>query len=130
MPKNNLKVVKSAARTGNSPPRTLKQHGTALWNRVTGEYAVEDAAGRALLTLACQALDRAEALRELIDSEGEMLQSRTGHYKEHPGLRHELQSRAFVAKMLLRLGLDVEPMRPGPGRPPKGGWSPSHDGDE
>jgi hypothetical protein len=44
--------------------------------------------------------------------------------KEHPALRGELASRAFVAKMLLRLGLDVEPMRPTAGRPPKNaGWN-------
>ena len=79
--------------------------------------------------LACQALDRAEACRDAIDRDGEVQLTRYGS-KEHPALRAELASRAFVAKMLLRLGLDVEPMRPGPGRPPKGGWSPSHDGDE
>jgi P27 family predicted phage terminase small subunit len=122
--KPNLKVVKPA-RTGNNPPRSLGNHGQALWNRVTNEYAVEDAAGRELLTLACQALDRAESLRQTIDNDGELLHTRTGHVKEHPALRHELASRAFVAKMLLRLGLDVEPMRPGPGRPPShGGWTP------
>jgi hypothetical protein len=73
-------------------------------------------------------LDRAEALREAIDRDGELLHMRTGNVKEHPALRHELAARAFVAKMLLRLGLDVEPLRPTPGRPPKpGGWAPPLD---
>ena len=127
-----LKLVKTKpASTGNKPPRTLGQHGTALWGRVTKEYNIEDVAGRELLTLACQALDRAEALREVIDRDGEMLTTRSGVYKEHPALKPELAGRAFVAKMLLRLGLDVEPLRPGSGRPPSTkGWTPPYEDEE
>jgi P27 family predicted phage terminase small subunit len=120
-PKPNLKVVKPTS-TGNKQPRTLGNHGTSLWNRITSEYAIEDAAGRELLALACAALDRAEACRDAIDRDGEVLLTRLGVAKEHPALRAELASRAFVAKMLLRLGLDVEPMRSGPGRPPGVQW--------
>lgn len=128
--KPNLKVVKPN-RTGNHPPRRLGDHGQALWDRVTGEYAIEDAAGKELLTLACQALDRAENLREQIDRDGEVFTTRNGYMKEHAALRGELASRAFVAKMLLRLGLDVEPMRPGPGRPTaQRGWTPPMDDEE
>ena len=91
----------------------------SLWARITSEYNIEDAGGRELLTLACQQLDRAEALRQQIDAEGEVVQTRNGP-KDHPALRHELAARAFVAKTLLRLGLNVEPVRPAPGRP--AGW--------
>jgi hypothetical protein len=49
----------------------------------------------------------------------EVVQARNGP-KDHPALRHELAARAFVAKTLLRLGLNVEPVRPVPGRP--AGW--------
>ena len=91
----NLKVVKPAA-TNNQPARTLGKHGQNLWSRVTSEYAIEDAAGRELLTLACQALDRAEALREAIDRDGELLMLRTGGLREHPGIKLELANRAFV----------------------------------
>jgi hypothetical protein len=123
MTKTHLKVVKIRPATGNKPPRALGNHGMSLWNRITSEYAIEDAAGREMLTLGCQALDRAESLRALIDRDGEVTVTRNGFAKEHPALRAELASRAFVAKMLLRLGLDVEPMRPGPGRPTsQHGW--------
>ena len=91
----------------------------SLWARINTEYSIEDAGGRELLTLACQQLDRAEALRQQIDAEGEVVQTRNGP-KDHPALRHELAARAFVAKTLLRLGLNVEPVRPQPGRP--AGW--------
>jgi hypothetical protein len=127
--KPNLKLIGKPAGNGNKPPRALGNHGLSLWVRVTAEYDIEDAAGRELLTLACQALDRAEALREAIDRDGELLHLRTGNMREHPALKHELQARAFVAKMPLRLGLDVEPLRAGPGRPPgtRSGWAPVHE---
>ena len=113
-----LKVVKPSARAANGPPRALGAAGMALWQRITAEYDVSDVAGKELLALACAALDRCEALREAIDHDGEFSVSRTGVMREHPGIKPELAGRAFVAKMLLRLGLDVEPVRP-VGRPPK-----------
>jgi hypothetical protein len=75
------------------------------------------------LALACQALDRAEALRKKIDRDGEVLDGEKGP-RDHPGLRHELANRAFVAKTLDRLGLNLEAPKPGPGRPPQPrGWT-------
>jgi len=125
--KPGLKVVKPA-RNGNAPPRTLGHHGQSLWNRVLSEYDVSDVAGQELLALACQSLDRAEVLREAIDRDGELLVSRTGGLREHPGIKPELANRAFVVKTLTKLGLDLEPLRAGPGRPPHpGGWSPIDD---
>jgi P27 family predicted phage terminase small subunit len=122
-----LKVVPTR-RKGNAPPRLLGKPGMNLWNRITSEYAVEDAAGKELLVLACQSLDRAEAIRATIDHDGEVLTTRNGVVKEHPALRAELQSRAFCAKMLLRLGLDVEPIRDRPGRPTKvSSWIPDEE---
>lgn len=121
MRKPALKIVKTA-RTTNHPPRTLGKVGLGLWTRITNEYDVNDAAGKELLALGCEALDRAEACRAAIDRDGEVQRGGNGFSKEHPALRPELASRAFVAKMLLRLGLDVEPLRSGPGRPPGPQW--------
>jgi P27 family predicted phage terminase small subunit len=104
--------------------------GLSLWTRITSEYDVSDAAGRELLVIACEAADRASSCRDAIERDGEVQTSRNGYRREHPLLRAELHSRAFVAKMLLRLGLDVEPMRAGPGRPPKQGWAPPRDEEE
>src|SRR5262245_16781504 len=117
-----LHLVPPAPAIEDTPPRTLSHHGASLWNRIMCEYAITDAGGRELLVLACQQLDRAEALKAQIDAEGEIVQSRHGP-RDHPALRHELQARAFVAKTLLRLGLNVEPLRPVPGRP--AGWMPT-----
>lgn len=71
---------------------------------------------------ACQALDRAESLREEIDRDGEVIRSR-GVIKDHPGLKHELSSRAFVVRTLAKLGLNFEPVRQAAGRPGQSiGW--------
>jgi hypothetical protein len=44
--------------------------------------------------------------------------------KAHPALRDELALRAFITRTLQRLGLDVEPVRAGVGRPGGGvGWT-------
>ena len=88
------------------------------------EYAICDAGGIELLLLACEATDRAASLREAIDRDGELISTRSG-LKEHPGLKAELANRAFISRTLQRLGLDVEPVRPGVGRPGGGiGWIP------
>jgi hypothetical protein len=88
------------------------------------EYAIRDAGGIELLLLACEATDRAASLRDQIDRDGELISTRSG-LRENPGLRPELANRAFISRTLQRLGLDVEPVRPGVGRPGSGiGWVP------
>ncbi len=113
----------------NQPPRKLGAHGLDLWRRVTSEYPIEDAAGVEVLTLACEAADRAASLSAAIEENGELIQTRAGVWKENPMLRSELAARGFVAKMLIKLGLHVSTTPPrGPGRPPRGGlgWDGDH----
>jgi hypothetical protein len=83
---------------------------------VQREYDVSDPAGIEFLTLAAEALDRAEALSERIQADGVVERGPTG-VKSHPSLRDELANRAFVTKTLHRLGLNFEPLRLAPGRP-------------
>ena len=103
------------APSAGGPPRKLGPSGTALWRSVTAAYGIEDAGGIEMLAQACQALDRAEALRAAIDRDGEIVRTKAGP-KDHPGLKHELANRSFVVRTLQRLGLDVEAIRP-VGRP-------------
>lgn len=103
--------------SANDPPRPLGQHGAALWQAIVSSYDVRDEAGRELLCGACQALDRAEALREQIDRDGEILRTKTG-LRDHPGLKHEVACRSLVTRSLARLGLEFEPVRASVGRPP------------
>jgi hypothetical protein len=69
--------------------------------------------------LAAEALDRAEACRERIDRDGEMISTKGG-MRKNPLLKSELASRAFVVRTLARLGLNFEPVRPSVGRPGRG----------
>ena len=103
-------------------PPELGAAGTALWDRVHSEYHLVDAGGVAMLEMAARQLDRAEACRVQINHDGELIRTNSGP-KEHPLLKHELACRAFVARTLSRLGLDVEPLRSNAGRPGIKGWS-------
>jgi phage terminase small subunit len=109
------------------PPRKLGKHGAHLWKTVLDEYQIEDAGGVEMLASACQALDRAERCREAIDNEGEMIRTKAAGPRDHPLLKHELAARSFVVRMLQRLGLNMEAIKP-TGRPPRGlGWLPDAD---
>jgi hypothetical protein len=98
-------------------PSELGEHGRALWSQVHAEYDVSDIGGRAMLREACRSLDRAEQYAARIDAEGAVVKTKTGP-KEHPLVKAELAARAFVVRTLVRLGLNFEPVRTAPGRPP------------
>jgi Phage terminase, small subunit len=102
---------------GSQPSRPLGVHGQALWGRVLAEYDVSDAAGVEMLTQACQAVDLAEALSDRIAEDGEIVRTPTG-IKAHPAIKDSLAARGFAVRTLQRLGLNFEPLRAGPGRPP------------
>src|SRR5262245_28106692 len=109
-PKPSLKLVGSEQdTTWAEPTRNLGKHGRKLWDSVMKEYQVEDAGGVEMLAQACQALDRAESLREEINRDGAVIRVRST-IKDHPALRHELANRAFVVRTLTRLGLNFEPV--------------------
>jgi hypothetical protein len=99
------------------PPRALGLHGSRLWRTVLAEYQIDDVAGRELLCLAAQGLDRAEALAAEVAADGMTVRGRTGP-RAHPAIKEELAARAFVMRALGRLGLNFEPIRAAPGRPP------------
>jgi hypothetical protein len=116
-PRPPLSIVPPLPATGAEPPVNLGPAGCKLWRSILADYDITDAGGLLLLEQAAFAADRAERLREQIDADGEIIHGRTGP-KEHPGLKAEIAARSLLARMLVKLGLHVEPLRPGPGRPP------------
>ena len=123
-PQPALSIVSPEA-TGGSPPRELGQHGRKLWDEVQAAYGISDRGGVELLAQACAALDRTEALAGAIATDGAIVYTRTGVPKSHPGCKDELACRAFVVRTLERLGLNIEAVKPCPGRPPSAfGWTP------
>jgi len=124
MAKTPAKPALSMVSTGSprsAPPRPLGADGTALWNRVMSEYRIEDAGGIELLAQACAALDRAEALSAAIAQDGAVIRTESGP-KSHPACKDELACRAFVARTLEWLGLNVEVVKCRPTKPL--GWIP------
>ncbi len=123
MKKVPLELVTDRPTTGPQPPIILGEVGRNLWDRVTSAYDIADVAGQELLGQACAAADRRAACAALIDRDGEVIATKSGP-REHPAMRGEQAARSFVVKTLRALGLDVEPIRPGPGRPGRGfGWT-------
>jgi hypothetical protein len=102
------------------PTRKLGKEGQRLWTRIAGAYDLSDEGGRELLTLAGEAIDRAEDMKRAIDKAGLLIPNGSGVLRDNPLIRHEMGARAQAAKMLMRLGLDVEPLR-SVGRPGHGG---------
>ena len=103
------------------PPRKLGKNGLALWNGVQSEYRIDDRGGVELLMQACAAAERAEDLAVRIAEDGAVIYVR-GVARTHPAVKDELQARALVCRILERLGLNVEAIKPH-GRPPgPQGW--------
>jgi hypothetical protein len=123
----NLSLIKQSATPPESPVKFGKA-GNTLWQNIQTAYAVDDIGGIELLTQACHTADRVEALAAQINADGEVVATRNG-MKEHPGLRAEASGRAFICRVIQKLGINTEPIRP-VGRPPKSfGWK-GHDDDQ
>jgi hypothetical protein len=112
-----LAVVQPGA-TQVQPPRQLGPSGRQFWNDILAEFVIEDRAGLELLCLAAEATDRAQDLAERVRVEGSTIRTKTG-VRVHPACRDELANRAFVAKAIERLGLNLQAVRPNIGRPPR-----------
>ena len=118
--KPTLKLVDGSTSNGAQPPRTLGKHGLDLWRTIQSEYDVSDCGGVEILMQICLAQDRVEQLAAQIETDGPVILVRKV-MREHPALKAELASRAFIVRGLARLGLNVEVVRP-VGRP--SGYSP------
>jgi hypothetical protein len=108
--------------TRKQPPKTIGQSGRELWQAITTEFAIDDAASKALLLQVCACTDRLSEISERISREGLTVETKGGP-NDHPLLKSEIACRSFIIRGLQRLGL--EPSRP-IGRPGNGldGWAP------
>jgi len=99
------------------PPKHLESSGRELWLKVADEYAVDDAAGLALLTTAAECLDRMRAAQRSISEHGEVVTDRYNQVKVNPACALEKDARNGFLAALKQMNLDLEPLRDGPGRP-------------
>ena len=98
-------------------PKLKSAASKYLWESVSENYDLEDH-HLALLSGACVSLDRAEAAAAILDREGLTVETAHG-CKAHPCCNIERDARNLFAKYLRQLGLDVEEITRGPGRPPR-----------
>lgn len=109
------------AKNTTRPPAHLRPDGRRLWIDLAAEYHITDAGGLALLTTACECLDRMRAAQASIAKDGELVTDRYGAPKLNPACGLEKDARAGFLAAVKALRLDVEPPKP-VGRP-AGSWS-------
>ena len=92
---------------GPKAPSHLAPATRAWWLDVVTTWEL-DAHHVRLLTLACEAYDRAVEARQLIDKKGMTFRDRFGQPKPRPEVAIERDSRTAFARLLRELDLDVE----------------------
>jgi P27 family predicted phage terminase small subunit len=116
-----LKLAKSTAKTKKDADDTIKApshlsaESKAFFDYVTREYQGFDRHHIKLLTLACEAWDRAVQARKGPESHGITFVDRHGSRKPSPEIAIEKDSRIAFARLIREIGLDLA--EPG-SRPP------------
>lgn len=98
------------------PPAHLAPETAAWWNAVLGDYDLE-AHHLRLLRLACEAWDRCQQAREILDRDGLTVPTGEGGLKAHPAIGIERDARTAFARLLRELDLDAD-QPPERARPP------------
>ena len=91
--------------------RSLSEAGQALWNRINGEFVLDDPASLELLLLACEATDRAAECRAAIERDGMVTMTQGGTGRAHCLIQHENAAQKFAASTINSLGLTYEPVK-------------------
>lgn len=98
------------------PPKHLSREAKSLWKAILTEYDLQ-ASEEAILKLALENYDRAQACRQQISQEGATILSPSGLMRPHPALQAEKNAISAYLQAMRLLALNEEP--PGPvGRPP------------
>ena len=104
--------------TPSTPPSSLGEPGAKLWRSIMKQYVIRDAGGLAILEQACISRDRSTSFAATIKRDGTMIRG-TAAMREHPLIKHEREERALESRLLQKLGLNLEAVRPSVGRPGK-----------
>ena len=89
-------------------PTHLAPETADWWRAVLEEFALEPH-HRRLLRLACEAWDRCQQAREILDRDGLTTETESGGLKAHPCIGIERDARLAFARLLRELDLDGEP---------------------
>jgi P27 family predicted phage terminase small subunit len=99
---------------------TISEDAKRWYDTIIREYQIVDEAGLLLLRQAMAAYDRANEARRILKAEGITVKDKYGQFRPHPAAGIERDAMKNLLAYLRALNLDVEPIRPGPGRPPRG----------
>jgi len=102
----NLEIVGA---TPPKPPAHLSKASSAWWREVVRDWKMETHHLQ-LLTLAAEALDRAEEARAAVAGAGAYYADRWGAPRPHPGIAVERDARLQYARLLKQLDLDADPV--------------------
>lgn len=91
------------------PPDHLGSHGRALWEQIIAEFGVDDAPGRALLTVACEALDRCRQAQTVLQASGLTITDQRGALKTHPAVTIERDAWGVMQRALRQMNLETDP---------------------
>lgn len=91
------------------PPEHLQPDAAEFWRQVQHDYGIVDPPGLALLTSACELLDRAAEARRAIEQEGVTYTDRFGAPRTRPEVAVERNAVIAFGRTLKVLGLDLQP---------------------
>jgi P27 family predicted phage terminase small subunit len=100
-----------------NPAAHLSDPAKTWWRSVQADYALEPH-HQHLLRLACEAWDRCQQARAMIDAEGLTIRDDRGNLRAHPAVAIEKDARTAFARLLRELDLDVEAPPSAERRPP------------
>ena len=89
-----------------APPSHLSKESAAFFRRTTALFELEEHHAK-LLTLACEAWDRAVQARKGLEEHGLTFVDRHGSRKPSPEIMIEKDSRTAFARLVREIGLDV-----------------------
>jgi phage terminase small subunit len=112
-----LKLPFFPGKTDPKPPRGLAKAGAKLWRETVAAHHLGDAQLQTL-EVACRQLDSAVKARETWEREGQIIIGGRGGQVAHPAVVVERNAHSLYLAAVKQLGLDVMPVRSGPGRPP------------
>lgn len=112
----NVKSEKKEQEGQKRAPR-LSSEATTFRRCVLRDFALDES-GQLLLRQACEALDRVREAQRLLSRDGVVVYDRWKQAKPHPAVQVEATARFQLLRCLKQLGIDLEPLEPGPGRPP------------
>src|ERR1019366_2189247 len=99
-----------------APPKGLSREASSIWRRIVDDYEL-DSAGLLILRNAMESLDPLRQAEAAVAAEGLTVKDRFGQSKQNPNLLTLRDAKASLLSHLKQLGLDLEPLHTGPGRP-------------